>query len=284
MEGTHRQFPGKGSILRLYKWPNCHLTCLWVGGWLTGGVTATGQRHHAALCWSLFLPSGCQGRFNTAHSSWPTGLCKAYLVSFRPQVIPFASLETFCSRRYPLMYFMCTPCFIGVLVKGGSWFSECGCFTFLLFTESSPSANKYAGISAILEKCLLLTQLPLTAISRFFFFSSFCIQTPPKGCPYLLMPVSSLSPHIHLHETSAFTTPSKWLIKGTAGLVPPNLRVAFGSSPAWALPGAQARPALLSEVLSLLGFRAALFRLSSHPASGSFCLLFCFLLFLSTPG
>ena len=51
-------------------------------------------------------------------------------------------------------------------------------FTFLLFTESFPSANKYAGISAILEKCLLLTQLPLTAISRFVWFFFFIILHP----------------------------------------------------------------------------------------------------------
>lgn len=111
----------------------------------------------------------------------------------------------------------------GALTKWGSSFSECGCFTFWLFTESFPSANKYAGISPTLEKCLLLTKLPRTAIS--WSFASFYIQTPPKGCPFLLTPVSSLSPYTHFQETSAFTTPSERLIEGTAGPVLSHLWV-----------------------------------------------------------
>lgn len=179
------------------------------------------------------------------------------------------------------MYFMCTLRFMAVLMKHRSSFLECGCFTFLLFAESFPSANKYTGISSILEKCLLLTQLPLTAI--FPFFASFCIQTPLKSCPFLFMPVSSLSPYTHFHETAAFTTPSKWLIKGATGPVLPKLRVTCGSTSARDLPGAEARPVLLSDVLSLLGLCAALLRLSSLPTGGSSCLLFCLLLFLPTP-
>lgn len=55
--------------------------------------------------------------------------------------------------------------------------------TLLLFIGSFPLVNKNADISPILEKCLLLTPLSLTAISPFL-----CIATPPKGCLSLLMP------------------------------------------------------------------------------------------------
>lgn len=159
--------------------------------------------------------------------------------------------------------------FTGVLAKCGLSFWECGCFTFLLFTESFPTANKYATISPILEKCLLLTQLPPRASSPFL-----CItlhQNSPKRLP---IPVNASLP-FHPKPTFMRLLPSSLHQNGASKAPLAPCRQTWVHS--WSSSTHRSTDqVILFDPLSSLGFHTALFGFP-HPTGCSFCLLSCFL-------
>lgn len=236
--------------------------CGW--GWLTGGFSATRKRYQAALTPPLVFILWLQGLIYSHFL-----LC----VPFIPRVIPVSSLQTFSSKCnhlnvldvHPLDYRCVCKMWVVILTA-----------TFLLFTGWFPEANRYADISPILEKCLLLTAF--WQLSHFF--ASFCMKTPPKRCLYSLMPLFpfSLNP---LNQTLAFTTPSKLPNKGITGPLMLTWIVNFWSSPSWPLTGAWIRSlALLFDFLSSLGYPPY----PGFPLMPRLLLSFlsCFLLFFPT--
>lgn len=238
-----------------------------LAGWLTGGFTARCQR-----CQTLCpLAARADLTHSTVHGTlaWVRPF-SCVLSSSR--VIPFSSLQNLLFRKQP--FNKCTLCESSdlqvCLQNVGCHFGNVDVLLFCsLLNHSQQQINM-----------LLFLQFWKNAFSWLscpqelspHFFASLCIKTPPKDCPYQLMPLfpftlSPLSWDFCLHHSiktahQRHRWPHAAKPESTHG---PRLLIE-----------AQIRSSVLFDPLSSLGFHTALFGFP-HPTGCSFCLLSCFL-------